>query len=91
MATQCFVLGYADEFVDTQIVPHQLHMAARYLVYEDVQGIGRVGKVDVVLNLSDSVAQQATKIRTAVRDHIQNVEQFPHVPTVNSIRIPSIV
>lgn len=90
MATQCFVLGYADESVDQQVMPNVLHLEARYIVWEDVQNIGAVGKAQVDLQCSDTPATQATKIRTAVRDHIRDVITFPHVPTVNAIRIPTI-
>lgn len=90
MATRCFVLGYADESVDTQVSPNVLRISARYYVYEDVVGIGAVNKADVTLQLTDDPATQATKIRTAVRDHIQNVITFPHVPTVAGVRIPTI-
>jgi hypothetical protein len=90
MATQCFVLGYADEAVNQQVTPHILSLSARYLVYEDVIGVGEVGKATVLMNLSDGPATQVTKIRTAVRDHIRDVITFPHVPTVGSIRIPTI-
>jgi hypothetical protein len=33
--------------------------------------------------------QQATKM-TAVRDHIRDIITFPHVPTVASVRIPTL-
>lgn len=91
MATQCFVLGYADEAVDQQKTPHTLFLSARYLVYEDVVGVGEVGKASVTLMLSDTPSTQATKIKTAVRDHIRDVITFPHVPAVNAVRIPTIV
>lgn len=90
MATQCFVLGYADESVDQQVSPNQLHLEARYFVYEDVVGVGAVGKAPVTLMLNDAPATQATKIRTAVRDHIRDVITFAFVPTVASVRIPTL-
>ena len=90
MATQCFVTRYANEVVDQQVTPNRLQIDAVYLVYEDVQGVGAVDKATVTLMLNDSPATQATKIRTAVRDHIRDVLTFPHVPTVNGVRIPSI-
>jgi len=90
MATQCFVTGYIDRAVDTQVSPNELYLTAEYLVYEDAQGVGAVGAAPVTLVLTDTPSQQATKIRTAVRDHIQNVITFPFVPLVSGVRIPTL-
>lgn len=90
MATQCFVIGYADEAVDAQVTPNVMNVTARYFVYEDALGVGAVDKAPVTLLLTDTPATQGTKIRTAVRNHIRDVITFPHVPTINGVRIPSI-
>lgn len=91
MAVKARVMRYQDEFVDEQVTPNVIHQTAVYLVYDSVVGRGTSGSAPLELPLDASDADQALRVKTAVRNHIRDVITFDLVPAIADIKIPAQV
>lgn len=87
---KAFVISYSDQSVNQQVTPNVLHLRANYIVSDAATGLGEVGTADVAINLTDTLAQRANRIRVAIRDDIKDhLTRTDLVPTLADIELIS--